>query len=156
MYKRLRIIVPAVQVLIVVVIVLSEKFVINDRLYHTYVAPTYVLVWKLNFPYHVFLLALDRALRPIPSISGTPFTVIVAVLAVMLLLMLALFWYFVVTEIKMRSQGKSMLQFTGRISELFTVTVLFCFGVGSIWSAYSDTSWSLKWHQAGIENAAGS
>jgi hypothetical protein len=139
MYKRLRVIVPAVQVLIFITIVLSEKLVSNDRLIDDYVGPASHIMWRLNFPFYALLLVLDWALSPIGSMSGPPFAAMV--FGVMLLLVFVLFWYFVVAEIEMRSNGKSMLRFTGWVSELFTVAVLFCFGVGSVWFAYSDTSW---------------
>jgi hypothetical protein len=110
-------------------------------LYDDYVGAASHIMWRLKFPFYAFLLVLDWALSPIPSMSGKPFAVMVVFFGVMLLLVFVLFWYFVVAEIKMRSNGKSMLRFTGWVSELFTVAVLFCFGVGSVWFAYSDTSW---------------
>jgi len=50
----------------------------------------------------------------------------------------ALFWYFVISEVEMRKRGASMIRFRNRAAEIFAIIVLFASGVGAIRYAWTD------------------
>jgi hypothetical protein len=143
MYKRLRMIVPAVQVLIVVAVYTLPKLSHTNREFDIEIFSVQNLVKKLNFPLVVIwspvLYGADWLSRYLPPLRGALFAAAVLVVAALLASSVALFWYFVLTEIEMRRHGKSMLRLTGWFKELFIASLLFCFGAGSILHAYAYT-----------------
>jgi len=145
--KHLRIIVPAVQAAIALVVAVLHRFVHTERIYDLYVGPAFGVVARLNFPFFVFLRALDWLLPRSSSLHGAAFAVATSFFAAMLIFVFLLFWYAVVREIEMRRQGTSMLRFSSWGSELLAVVVLLCFGIGAISFAYSDVTRLLSFHQ---------
>jgi hypothetical protein len=149
MYKRLRIVVPAAQVLAFVAVP-ALKLAVHMRVLHVDYDPFRRVVLSVDYPIWTVFLALavplDRLLALWPRwLSGA----VGAVLAALLLSGIALFWYLVVAEIEMRRQGKSMLRFSGWIKELLAVTVLLLFGAGAFTEAHRIGSiffFGLPWH----------
>jgi hypothetical protein len=149
MYKRLRIVVPAVQVLAFVT-VFALKLAVHMRVLHVHYDPFRRLVLSVDYPIWTVFLAiaypLDRLMAASPGwLAGAVGAVFVA----LLLLGIPLFWYLVVAEIEMRRHGKSMLRFPGWVKELLAVTVLLLFGAGAFVEAHTIGSvffFGLPWH----------
>jgi len=136
MYKRLRIVVPAVQVLALVAVA-ALKLAVHMRVLHVDYHPFQQLVLSVDYPILTVFLAiaypLDRWMFPLPGwLSGA----VGAGFLGLLLLGISLFWYLVVAEIEMRRHGKSMLRFSGWAKELLAVTALLLFGAGAFIEAH--------------------
>jgi hypothetical protein len=135
MFRRLKIIVPTIQVLAGVAVFGSGKFCHNERFLQYYIYPFQGLVEFINFPLLIIWVPIGFALADLPSPTGRLLTAVTALFALLLVSSVALFWYLVVTEIELRIHGGSMLRFSGWIGRLFTV-VTFCLGVGTLFYAY--------------------
>jgi hypothetical protein len=137
MYKRLRIVVPAVQVLALVAVA-ALQLAVHKRVLHVDCDPFRRVVLSMDYPIWTVFLAtaypLTRLTVPLP---GWLYVAEGAVLLAVLLLGIPLFWYLVVAEIEMRRHGKSMLRFSGWIKELLAVTVLLLFGAGAFIEAHT-------------------
>jgi len=149
MYKRLRIVVPAVQVLAFVALP-ALKLAVHMRVLQVNYDPFRRVVLSVDYPIWTVFLAIAVLLaRLMPALPGWLSVAVGAVLLAVLLLGIPLFWYLVVAEIEMRRHGKSMLRFSGWIKELLAVTVLLLFGAGAfieahrIWSIFF---FGLPWH----------
>lgn len=140
MHKRLRIIVPAVQVLIVLAAFILPNLTHGNSQHLPDIFALQNLVLKLNFPLVVIwspvFYALDRLSPYLPPLHGVFFAMAVILVGSLLCSTVALLWYFVMTEIEMRRHGKSMLRPTGWFKKLLIAGLLFCFGVGTIIHAY--------------------
>lgn len=136
MYKRLRIIVPAAQLLLIVAL-FGLKSVFYVKGYYEINNLLRVLIQTLNYPvWAVFIpivVQADKWLRPLPEWLGKG---LAFALAALIPVAIALLWYLVVTEIEMRRHGKSILRFSGWWKELLAVTMLFLFGAGAFIKAY--------------------
>jgi hypothetical protein len=148
MYKRLRIVVPAAQVLAFVAVP-ALKLAVHMRVLHVDYDPFRRVVLCVDYPIWRPFLAiaypLDRLMAPWPGwLSGAAGAVFLA----LFLLGIPLFWYLVVAEIEMRRHGKSMLRFSGWTKELLAVTVLLLVGAGAFIEAHRVGShfFGLPWH----------
>jgi hypothetical protein len=142
MYKRLKIIVPAAQVLAIVCMFGWERVPQVERTISLYILPTRQIIMNLNFPLVIIWWPIIQAIEWLngylpflrePSTTGT------IGIALALFSSIALFWYFVVAEIQMRGDGKSLVRFSNRTVELVKVVVLFLCGVGTLFHAYTET-----------------
>jgi hypothetical protein len=141
MHKRLRIIVPAAQVLAFVVLYAAK--LAGDYPIDYYAQK---LILKINYPLLPVWVAtgypVDRVTPHLPALWGWRDIVVRTVFGALVVSGVALFWYFVVTEAEVRRHGKSMLRFSGAFKELLTVTLMFLLGVGAFIYAYnSRLSW---------------
>jgi hypothetical protein len=142
MDKRLRILVPTIQVLsFIATRVLMRLSVTSDSVNFNYSIPAQDLITRLNYPLTLFwfsvVYAIDRL--PLPDANpGLGFTALALVAGIVFLVSVALFWYLVVREIELRLQGKSLLRFLSRLWSFVTILVLFCLGAGALISAYLD------------------
>lgn len=141
--KRLRVIVPTLQVLLLVSVFvwlhIVEKHYINQpQLINRYVVAPIDIVGKLNFPllvlwfpvvYPINYLLYNSNLN-LPS--EVPLVVILGVFALAALASVALFWYFVVAEVEMRSHGSSLIRSLRRMLEILKAVVLAVAGVGAV------------------------
>ena len=146
MRRYLRIVVPVAQVSAVVCTLGWEKLAHLDRTLSFYVLPTRHLLLNLNFPLVIiwwsfihFIKWLSKYVPFLRQTSGTPAMVGMAAIAFALLSSIALFWYFVVAETQMRSQGKSFMNFSSVILESLKVVILFLCGVGTVFHIYTET-----------------
>jgi hypothetical protein len=108
------------------------------------------LVWEVNYPLLVVWLpaayALDWLGRFPPYVSGWISTAVEILIIALFLSSMALFWYFVATEIELRRQGKSGLRFTGTFKESLAVGILFLFGALALFYAYGiRLNWITPW-----------
>lgn len=152
MYKRLRVVLPATQVLVAVVAFAFAKLYVGSRFYG-YFRDSREIVMGLNFPLAVLwivvfypITALGNFLPPVSKILLAAGTVAVAVLLVS---SVALFWYLVVREVEMRRAGTSMLRCSGMFGQLLTATVLLCCGGGAIFYSYAVSS--PLWHARPVD-----
>ena len=138
-YKRLKIIIPVAQVLIY-----SAVFVLKLASHVQMVRMDYEPLWRLarsvNYPLWLVFLAIAYPISWLLSPSLTGEWVYIGAIAVLVLFLLgvALFWYVVVTEVEMRSQGMSNLRFSGWFKELLAVTIIFLLGAGAFVRAYDS------------------
>jgi len=150
-FKYLSLILPSVQVLILIAYIVfkaspafpSEGYRLMD------------LIWRVNYPLTAALLpsgyVIDGLCRYLPGITGGWIETATAILFITFLLSsMALFWYFVATEIEMRRQGKSRLRFAGTVKGSLAVAVLFVFGTAALFYAYRT---SLDWISPGNRSA---
>jgi hypothetical protein len=142
MHKRLRILVPTIQVLAFIATrVLMRLSVTSDSVNFNYSIPAQDLITRLNYPLALFwfsvVYAIDRLPLPDPN-PGLGFTALALVAGIVFLASVALFWYLVVREIELRLQGKSLLRFSSRFWSFVTILVLFCLGAGALISGYLD------------------
>jgi hypothetical protein len=144
MYRRLRILVPAIQVLLVVAVYALPKFMsIYKKLFlESAVYFTQDLIDKMNFPlvaiWSPILLAADKLSSYFPPLTGLIFVVAAITFSGLVLSSVAVFWYFFVTEIEMRRRGKSMLMLSRLPKQLSVTVVLLLFGVGALIYAYTS------------------
>ncbi|HWR17813.1 MAG TPA: hypothetical protein VN577_23490 [Terriglobales bacterium] len=153
MYKRLKLIVPIVQVLAVLVLLWAKHWE-SLTIYQTYVAPTERIIRAVNIPlvfaWYPILWLLEHASPYLSPEGGAPLILGIIVFGLILVLSIALFWYFVVTEIELRKQGKSLLKFPDWFRELAVAVGLFGFGIGAIVCAITDQQSRLWMHFGGI------
>jgi hypothetical protein len=146
MYKGLKIAVPAIQLLAAFVFALP-KYYHNIRFYEYHLNDIHnfqSVVVGLNFPVVALWVVIFLPLAYIPSLNGTlPPPAVTISVAILLALSVALFWYLVVTEIEMRTHGRSMLRFSGWLKKGTTLIVLLSFGIGSLVYGYVE-SWPLR------------
>jgi hypothetical protein len=154
MFRRLKIIVPAIQVLAAVAVFGSGKLCHNERFLQYYIYPFQGLVELINLPLLIVWVPIGFVLAALPSPTGWLLTAVTALFALLLVSSVALFWYLVVTEIELRIHGGSMLRFSGWIGELFTVAA-FCLGAGALFYGYqySRSRWFYR-RVDGIEGGA--
>ena len=115
MGKKLRVAVPAFQVLSIALIVAWSNLCHDPRIVVNYFGPTRDLLLKENFPLVVVLApiayALDRVGEVIGPVGGTSQAIGTAFFGLLLFIGAALFWYLVVVEVQMRVRGESLLRF---------------------------------------------
>jgi hypothetical protein len=145
-YKRLRIIIPAVQLLAIVGL-LALRWSLKGSASYQILRGLHLLVHEVNYPiWTVFVAMLVRAtqlLSPLPRWLYVPtwiYAVLAFVVAALLALGIALLWYLLITEVEMRRHGKSVMRFSSRWKELLVVTILFLFGAGALVRAYTIAS----------------
>jgi magnesium-transporting ATPase (P-type) len=141
MYKRLRIIVPAAQVLAFVAVYALRFAAVYPLGYYAQ-----RLILKINYPLLPIWVAtgypVDRVTPHLPALWGWRDIAVRSMFGALVVSSVALFWYFVITEAQMRRHHKSMLRFSGAFKESLTVTLMFVLGVGALIYAYnSRLSW---------------
>jgi hypothetical protein len=144
--KCLRIILPAVQVVLVVTFyALKFSHALPWEGYRLQ-----RLILEVNFLVMAVWIAIGVTLewltRFLPSLSGWREVAVETVLVTLFLSSLALFWYFVGAEIEMRRQGKSRLRLTGNLKELLAISALFLLGAGALFGAHNiPLDWIMHW-----------
>jgi hypothetical protein len=144
MYKRLKILVPAVQVLLVVGVFLWYKAPHSEHVLTQYVGPARDVVIKLNFPLLIlwspilyitewFPLFLSPS-HPATQVLG------IAVFALALVSSVAVFWHLVLVELELRSQGRSMIRSSNWFAETCKAVLLVLCGLGALIYAYTEAS----------------
>jgi hypothetical protein len=146
--KRQRLFVPVIQVLLLISAAawhnaVSHTGVQQDLGSHYASTPLY-LTMKLNVPLLViwapFVYLANWALSS--SYLGVPNHAMVVVLTgvfdLAVLSSVALFWYFVVVEMEMRSRGDSLIRFNNRLLEGVKIVLCAFAAFGSLAYAYWD------------------
>jgi hypothetical protein len=148
--KRLKFIIPTVQVLLLVSAGLWQHILGKYYPGHPEVivrygsTPLYILL-KASFPLAVLWLPFFCALTWASSIpqlnltSGATGVVMLAVFDLAVVLSVALFWYFVVVEIERRRQGTTLIRFKSRMLETLKGIVLIAVGLGAFAYACWDS-----------------
>jgi hypothetical protein len=141
-YKRLRIIIPVVQLLAIVGF-LALRWALKGSTSYEILRGLHVLVHEVNYPvWTVFIATVVRAaqlLHPLPRWLCVPpwlYAVLAFAAAALLGLGIALLWYLLITEVEMRRHGKSMLRFSRWWKELLAVAILLLFAAGAFVKAY--------------------
>ena len=141
--KRLRVIVPTLQVLLLISAALwlniFSKVYINRPEFIVGCAqlPIQILI-KLNLPLAVLWFPVVYAMNWASSSndwnlpSGATGMVINAMLDLAILSTVALFWYFVVVEIEKRRYGSSLIRLSNRTLEILKAVFLTAVGMGAI------------------------
>lgn len=102
------------------------------------------LVIALNFPLAVlwfpilFVLGLALSTSSLGISGGAVFVVLVAIVDTAIISIVALFWYFVVVEIEMRTNGNSLVRFRTRTVEALKSILFAVAGFSSVSCAYWD------------------
>lgn len=155
MSRLLKLVVSIGQTVLTVTAFVFAKYCHDDRVYVFYVNPFLHIVTKMNFPLLIIMYPILDALnwlgRFLPTLTGVLGWSIAIVDAVLLILIDALFWYFVLSEIEMRRHGKSMLRFKRHPVEVLVLAILFASGVGAIRYAYTDGVLLMQIHGSKIE-----
>jgi hypothetical protein len=142
MYRRLRLVVPLVQTLLVVgsfawykvagsLYVLSYVYVVRD------------IVLKLNYPAFALWFPIVRLMDRFPGyfspshIATRVGGLLVIILA--FLLSVALFWYLFLLELEMRRHGRSMIRFSSCLGEIAKAVLFVIVGIGALVYAYRGT-----------------
>lgn len=141
MYKRLRAVVPAVQVAAAIVVFSATKFYGTSRFYEYYLGDAQNVIIHLNLPlmalWALVFSPIAWLTRYLPPVTGTLHAVGIILVALLLASSVVLFWYLVVVEIEMRSRGKSMLRPSRWSSALVLAACLFCFGAATLFYSYT-------------------
>lgn len=142
--KRLRVIISTLQVLLLVSVgtwhhvVTKYDFHNRPELVTKYGVTPIDIVGKLNFPLLalwslvVFPISFALSASYLNLPSGAPLVIIAGVFALAVLASVALFWYFVVAEVEMRSHGGSLIRSSRRILEILKAVVLAVAGGGAV------------------------
>lgn len=140
--KRLKFVIPSLQVLLLVCAglwqhILGKYYATHPEVVVRYAStPLYILL-KANFPLAVlwfpFFCALTKASSSphLNLTSGPAGVVLLAAFDLAVISSVALFWYFVVAEIERRRHGASLLRFESRTLEILKVIVLVAVGLGA-------------------------
>lgn len=146
MHRYLRIVVPAVQVSAVLCLLGWERLAHTERTLSFYVLPLRHTLLNLNFPLVIlwwpiieFIEVLSGYLAFLSQQTGMLAIIAAGVTAVGVISSVALFWYFVVVEIQMRSKGKSLVNSSNVALNFAKVSIFFLCGVGTFIHAYSET-----------------
>jgi hypothetical protein len=145
-YRWLGIVVAALQVLAVVSLVAVHYFCHNPSFLVRYYGPARSIILKENLPLVIALAPFAYGLElfgGLPSpIRGACLAIGTTLFGLALLPSVGLFWYFIVTELTMRTRGSSKLRFRSLIAESVVLVVLFVMGAGTVLYAISDrASW---------------
>jgi uncharacterized RDD family membrane protein YckC len=142
-YRRLKILVPATQVLAYLAL-FALKLAVHMRVVRMDYDPLWGLLRSVNYPLWVVLLAVVYPVSWLVPPLPLGHWLYVGQFAVVALFLsgVGLFWYLVVAEIGMRRRGKSMLRFAGRFKELLAVCITFLFGAGAFIWAYA-IAWTI-------------
>jgi len=145
-HKHLKIVVPVAQVSAVVCMLGWEKMAHAERTLSFYVLPARHLLFSLNFPLVIIwsiitncLIWVGGFLPSLRQLGRAPGTVWMAVTAFALVSSIALFWYFVVAEIQMRSRGKSFMNFSSGILQFIKVAIFVFCGIAALFYVYTET-----------------
>ena len=148
MFRRLRIGVSVGQAVLAATIVIVANHSHDQRVYESYVSPGLHIVTKMNGPLVVVLfpiLYLTHWLgENLPSLDPLLLVGVAVLQAGFLLLSVGVFWYFVVTEVELRSRGSSMLR-SGKLLRDGCLWLAFSvFGMAAIYYAYADGTLLLR------------
>ena len=139
MVKRLKVVLPIVQVILVVTAYALPKLPTSLETSGVLLAFR-DFVTKLNFPLAVVLFPvayiLERFTPYMPSISARYLVVVVAAVSVLLASVVAVFWYMVVKEIEMRRQRQSLFHFQNRAGQIVAISIMLAMGAGGVLYAY--------------------
>jgi len=142
-YKRFRIIIPAIQLLAIAGL-FGLRSALKGSVSYEVLRGLHVLVHQVNYPVWTIFAAMvvrtAQLLRPLPRWLYIPtwlYAVLAFAVAALLALGIALLWYLLITEVEMRRHGKSMLRFSRRWKELLAVAILLLFGAGAFIKAYN-------------------
>lgn len=141
MWKQLKIVISSIQAVIAITV-----FAIPKLTHSTHIVMDALslqkLVVKLNFPLVIVwspvLYAADRTSGSFAWLSGSLFIAVSLLIGAVFASSVAAFWYFLVSEIEMRTRGESMLRVNNWPAELAVATVLLCFGAGTGFYAYGS------------------
>src|SRR5436190_2485998 len=139
-YKRLKILVPAIQVLLVIATVVWDRMRISDLAFDLYARPFQEILMKLNWPLVVMWWPVASLVERFTTNMNPSAThdiwVMVYVLAI--LFSVAIFWYFVIVEIEARKRGGSVVRFQNALGEVAKIVFLLVSGVAAPVYAYVD------------------
>lgn len=144
MFRRLRFIVPVIQVIGVVVVFVLDRVSDNALLLNALQVRSLLL--KVSYPLVFIWFVIGSVADSVPASwsphQGFLFAVIKISVGAALVLSLAAFWYLVMVEIEMRMHGHSMLRFSGLANQCLLSAVIFVLGIVAIIYAYLN--WSLR------------
>jgi hypothetical protein len=139
-----------IQMLIVVAVYAAPKLNTADLNFHISAFSFQNVAVKLNFPlaaaWSIVFYTVERLNPYLPDVKGLLFVPALIVVAALLASSVAVFWYFVLTEVEMRRHGRSMLRFNGWFKEISVAGFLFCFGSGTLLHAYSYATSTFYFH----------
>ena len=141
MDRRLRIIVPAVQLLASVTVLLLKKLAErSDQINFNYYLPARQLVEGLNYPLKKFWLFVTYLVAqvPFPNPTGGAAVIAFVLIVSVFLASIVLFWFLVVREIELRLQGRSLLRFSNPLYAISAIVALLGATLGTLVSVYSD------------------
>jgi hypothetical protein len=148
--KRLKVLIPAVQVILLVSATVwhnvawhNYDYAQHDTALRSAGIPLGILA-KLNFPllvlwFPVFLFlewACSASYLSLPS--GVALVAVAVVFGVAILTSVGLFWRFVVSEVEMRRHGNSFIRSSSRIIEGVKAVLFAGTGIGGVAYAYWD------------------
>jgi hypothetical protein len=140
MNKRLKVIIPALQMLTVVGVLVWQKMALSEPMSTMYVLPTRQLILNLNIPlaaiWWAFILGFEWVGNYLPFLQEPNALGFAFVLAIFV--SIGLFWQFVVVEVQLRIRGQSLIRFPNRIVESGKLVIFFFGGIGTLFYAYTE------------------
>jgi hypothetical protein len=135
MHKRWRTVLPTAQLLIVVGTFAWYNLDKSDSgLVYAY--PAHDIVIKVNFPIALVWSPILYFMERFPDYFNPTSAVIKTISLVFFVtafgLSVVLFWYFLMAEVEMRLQNKSMIRFKSWLGEICKTVILFAVGIGAI------------------------
>jgi hypothetical protein len=143
--KRLRVIVPTLQVLLLISAtlwlgIISKVYINQPEVIVGCAQLPIQILMKLNLPLSVLWFPVFYAMHCASASSsnygnlpsGATGMLIIAVINLAILSSVALFWYFVVVEIEKRRYGSSLIRLSNRTLEIVKAIVLMAAGMGAI------------------------
>jgi hypothetical protein len=147
MYKFLKVAVPVAQVLVAVIGYDLARLFPTSGWIHPAASFIKDLVGKLNFPLETFwtviFVGVDRMNNYHLPPKGPLFVIVLVIVGVLLISSVGAFWYFIVSEIEMRSQGKSMLRSSRPLAQASISAVFLGFGFWALFVAGSGHFFSI-------------
>jgi hypothetical protein len=148
--KRLKFVVPTLQVLLLVSAglwqhILGKYYADHPEVIVQYASTPIIILLKSNFPLAVLWFPFFCALNWASSgshlnlTSGAAGVVMLAVFDLVVVSTVALFWYFVVVEVEKRKHGASLIRFSNRMLETLKAIVLIAAGLGAFGFACWET-----------------
>ncbi len=159
-YRRLKLLVPILQVLIAVGSWLLRKHIYSERLYTRYFGPAWdVVIFKMNFPVVAFWSPIVYVLNRwpdelVPSSHAMEIAVTIA-LGLAMVSSIGVFWYFVIAELERRMHGRSMIRFRNWFAETCKALILFAVGGSALVYAFFETRRLLLYHRSKADMLVG-
>jgi hypothetical protein len=144
MQRNWKVVVPIAQVSAVACVLGWERIAHAERVLTLYVLPARHLLLNLTFPLVLVWWPLVNALSWFAGllshrVGGLAVVIVGGAVTFALICSVAVFWYFIVVEIEMRRQGKSLVRFSSLVTEFLKVTFCVVFGLASLVHTYTET-----------------
>jgi len=153
LHRSLKIAAATLQAFVAILSYNLNRFFPNSRWSHPDASFVKDLVGKLNFPletmWTVIFLGIDRLSRYVPRLPNSLFNIALLAVGLLIVLSVAAFWWFVLSEVEVRLQGRSFMR---RSRPSTQAPISFALAVLGVWAIVEACRAPMAPFNSGNEN----